>query len=157
MYRRNGENLPDPAHVLEHYFDAKKGSLRSFDDRHAAIKGKSQDLFQDATKPPLVLTVEAQRDIDLVRAWVIAAQPFILVGPEGCGKSMLIRHLVTTEIKGAHYATIDCSAQTTAKQVLQKLNQLCIQSSAKNGRLYRPKECQRLILYLKDINLPKPD
>lgn len=22
MYRRNGENLPDPAHVLEHYFDA---------------------------------------------------------------------------------------------------------------------------------------
>ncbi len=41
--------------------------------------------------------------------------------------------------------------------MLQKLNQLCIQSSAKNGRLYRPKECQRLILYLKDINLPKPD
>ena len=37
------------------------------------------------------------------------------------------------------------------------MNQLCIQSSAKNGRLYRPKECQRLILYLKDINLPKPD
>ena len=85
------------------------------------------------------MTVEAQRDIDLVRAWVIGAQPFILVGPEGCGKSMLIRRLVTTELKGADYATIDCSAQTTAKQVLQKLNQLCIQSSAKNGRLYRPK------------------
>ena len=23
--------------------------------------------------------------------------------------------------------------------------------------MYRPRECQRLIIYLKDINLPKPD
>lgn len=25
------------------------------------------------------------------------------------------------------------------------------------GRILKPKNCQRLILYLKDINLPKPD
>lgn len=29
--------------------------------------------------------------------------------------------------------------------------------SSNTGRVYRPKECERLILYLKDINLPKPD
>ncbi len=72
MYRRNGENLPDPAHVLEHYFDPKKGAMRSFDDRHGQIKGKAADLFQDSNKPPLVMTVEAQRDIELARAWVIS-------------------------------------------------------------------------------------
>lgn len=34
---------------------------------------------------------------------------------------------------------------------------MCQQSTNANGRVYRPKEVQRLIIYLKDINLPKPD
>jgi len=29
--------------------------------------------------------------------------------------------------------------------------------STNTGRVYRPKDCERLVLYLKDINLPKPD
>ena len=29
--------------------------------------------------------------------------------------------------------------------------------STNKGRVYRPKDAERLILYLKDINLPKPD
>ncbi len=29
--------------------------------------------------------------------------------------------------------------------------------STNTGRVYRPKDSERLILYLKDINLPKPD
>ena len=29
--------------------------------------------------------------------------------------------------------------------------------STTNGRVYRPRDCERLILYLKDLNLPKPD
>lgn len=29
--------------------------------------------------------------------------------------------------------------------------------SSNTGRVYRPKDCERLILYLKDVNLPKPD
>ena len=29
--------------------------------------------------------------------------------------------------------------------------------STTTGRVYRPRDCERLILYLKDLNLPKPD
>ena len=29
--------------------------------------------------------------------------------------------------------------------------------STTSGRVYRPRDCERLILYLKDLNLPKPD
>ena len=29
--------------------------------------------------------------------------------------------------------------------------------SSNTGRVYRPKDCERLVLYLKDLNLPKPD
>ena len=34
---------------------------------------------------------------------------------------------------------------------------MCTQSFKSQGRVYRPKDGQNLILYLKDINLPKPD
>ena len=34
---------------------------------------------------------------------------------------------------------------------------MCSQSTGSHGKVYRPRDCQRLIIYLKDINLPKPD
>ena len=41
----------------------------------------------------------------------------------------------------------------TTKQVAQT----CSLFSAPDGRVYRPRDCERLVLYLKDINLPRPD
>ena len=52
---------------------------------------------------------------------------------------------------------VHCSAQTGPDHVLQKLGQTCMVISTNTGRVYRPKDSERLILYLKDINLPKPD
>ena len=34
---------------------------------------------------------------------------------------------------------------------------MCMVISSNTGRVYRPKDCECLILYLKDLNLPKPD
>lgn len=60
-------------------------------------------------------------------------------------------------MKSTQMAVIHCNAQTSAFHVIQKLNQMCQQSTNAQGKVYRPKEVQRLIIYLKDINLPKPD
>ena len=46
---------------------------------------------------------------------------------------------------------------TCREDVLQKLRQFCSISTGTTGRIYRPKEGRRLVLYLKDINLPTPD
>ena len=54
-------------------------------------------------------------------------------------------------------AVIHCNAQTAPTHVLQKLSQTCMVITTNTGRVYKPKECERLILYLKDLNLPKPD
>lgn len=43
------------------------------------------------------------------------------------------------------------------QDVLQKLRQFCSISTGTTGRIYRPREGRRLVLYLKDINLPTPD
>ena len=81
---------------------------------------------------------------------------FILVGPDGCGKRLIIRNLVQ-QMKNVQMAVIHCNARTSAVHVIQKLSQMCSQTTNSMGRVYRPKECQRLVLFLKDINLPIPD
>lgn len=39
-----------------------------------------------------VPTVAALQGMDLFRTWLLDEQPITVVGPEGCGKSLLIRH-----------------------------------------------------------------
>ena len=70
--------------------------------------------------------------------------------------STLLRYCFR-QLRSTQVAILHCSAQTTPVHVIQKLNQSCIQVSSTNGRTYRPKDCENLILYVKDINLPKLD
>lgn len=69
---------------------------------------------------------------------------------------MLLRHAFST-LRSTQVAVVHCSAQTSSRHVLQKLSQTCLLLSSNTGRAYRPKDCESLVLYLKDINLPKPD
>ena len=61
------------------------------------------------------------------------------------------------QLRSTQVAVVHCSAQTNATHLLQKLSQTCMVLSTNTGRVYRPKDCERLVLYLKDVNLPKPD
>lgn len=73
-----------------------------------------------------------------------------------CYFRMLLRYAFS-QLRSTQIATIHCSAQTTSQHLVQKLSQTCIVISTNTGRVFRPKDCERLVLYLKDINLPKPD
>ena len=99
-----------------------------------------------------------QRGLDLFRPWLSASNrhSFIVVGPEGCGKELLLRHAFE-QLRSVQVAVIHCSAQTSAVHVIQKLAQVCMVISTNTGRVYRPRDSERLILYLKALNLPKPD
>lgn len=70
--------------------------------------------------------------------------------------SMLLRYALS-QLRSTQVAVIHCSAQTSSRHVLQKLNQTCLLLSSNTGRVFRPKDCENLVLYLKDISLPKPD
>ncbi|KAF6780509.1 hypothetical protein AHF37_00019 [Paragonimus kellicotti] len=115
--------------------------------------------------PPLVLTPDVRRAVDAFRCWLDeprARQSFLLVGPEGCGKSRLLDYCFATSPRPVQVATVHCSAQTTPAQLLEKLAQCCITvtcstASTTASRVLRPREGERLILYLRDLNLPKPD
>jgi len=79
------------------------------------------DDLKNPDDPPIILTQTIQRDLALVRPLLEKDESFILVGPEGCGKNLVIRSLIK-QMKSTQLAIIHCNAQTAAFHVIQKLN-----------------------------------
>jgi dynein heavy chain 2, cytosolic len=52
------------------------------------------DDIKNPEAPPLFKTTIVQRDIALVKPLLESDQSFILVGPEGCGKNLVIRSMI---------------------------------------------------------------
>ncbi|KAM9321467.1 cytoplasmic dynein 2 heavy chain 1 [Gastrophryne carolinensis] len=150
------ESPPDPRKPLEAFYDGTTGRLMSYS--HEKPDPLTIEDFSNPQALPVIRTPDIQRGLDYFRPWLgsDSKQSFILVGPEGCGKGMLLRYAFS-QLRSTQIATIHCSAQTSSRHVLQKLTQTCLVISTNTGRVYRPKDCERLVLYLKDINLPKPD
>uniref|UniRef100_A0A8C0I8A9 Cytoplasmic dynein 2 heavy chain 1 n=1 Tax=Bubo bubo TaxID=30461 RepID=A0A8C0I8A9_BUBBB len=150
------ESPPDPRKPLDTYYDTDTGQLMLYQLKKP--ENLTADDFSNLQTLPVIQTPDIQRGLDYFRPWLDFnnKQPFLLVGPEGCGKGMLL-HYAFSQLRSTQIATIHCSAQTTSQHLLQKLSQTCIVISTNTGRVYRPKDCERLVLYLKDINLPKPD
>lgn len=59
----------------------------------------------------------------IIAPWLKNRDPFLLVGPEGCGKGALLEYCFR-RIMGVQVAVVNCSAQTSAANVVQKLVQV---------------------------------
>ena len=156
----SGERPADARLPLDSHYDREAGAIVGY--AHAETKKEVDDMGDEVQSalsfrsPPLISTQDVQRHAHLIEPWLQHMEPFILVGPEGCGKTLLLEHRFKA-LKGASTTTINCSAETNAAAVIQKLNDSCAILSTPRGRVYRPKEGERLILFLKDLNLPRPD
>ncbi|XP_059035365.1 cytoplasmic dynein 2 heavy chain 1 isoform X5 [Mustela lutreola] len=150
------ESPPDPHKPMDTYYDSGRGRLASYVLKKP--ENLTADDFSNGQTLPVIQIPDMQRGLDHFRPWLSSdtKQPFILVGPEGCGKGMLLRYAFS-QLRSTQIATVHCSAQTTSRHLLQKLSQTCMVISTNTGRVYRPRDCERLVLYLKDINLPKLD
>uniref|UniRef100_T1IHY1 Cytoplasmic dynein 2 heavy chain 1 n=1 Tax=Strigamia maritima TaxID=126957 RepID=T1IHY1_STRMM len=149
------ESAPDAINPLNTFYNSDRDRLESYQNKSENALDLN-DFSQGS--PPLVLTSDVQRYLDGFMSWFDSEsrQPFLLVGPEGCGKNLLLQHCFAN-LRSTQVAVIHCSAQTSPQNVIQKLSQMCIVISSNTGRVYRPKDSERLILYLRDLNLPKPD
>lgn len=150
-----GEKTPDSKEPLGFKYSPDSEGYVQY-EFEPALDLSVEDLFRN----PMISTIDCQRAMEVMKAWLEPLKPgvyrpFVLVGPEGCGKTMLLTNLFAS-ISGTRVAIINCSAQTEAAHVIQKLKQTCQVLNSNKGRTFRPKE-ERLILVLKDLNLPKPD
>ncbi|XP_076002176.1 cytoplasmic dynein 2 heavy chain 1 isoform X2 [Genypterus blacodes] len=150
------ENPPDHKKPLDTYFDPVTGHLAAYTFQR--LDGLTLEQLSHTHTLPVIETPDMQRGLQCFCPWLSAQhrQPFMVVGPEGCGKGMLLRYAFS-QLRSTQVAVVHCSAQTSSRHVLQKLSQTCLLLSSNTGRAYRPKDCENLVLYLKDINLPKPD
>nr|XP_040568861.1 cytoplasmic dynein 2 heavy chain 1-like [Lepeophtheirus salmonis] len=106
---------------------------------------------------PLIHTPEVQFTISQVKDALLRNEPFLLVGPECSGKSIILQYAFD-RMRSTVVATIHCYANITPKDVVHKLSQSCISLSSSNGsKIFRPKEAEKLILYFKNLNTVKPD
>eukprot|EP00759_Apiculatamorpha_spiralis_P039816 PhF_6_TR38629/c0_g1_i1/m.57632/K10414/DYNC2H, DNCH2; dynein heavy chain 2, cytosolic len=153
MFELCGEACPTPDKPLDVFYNvsSKRMSTYSYiqNNKHTA---------EDLATNPAVLTVDLQRNLDIVKGCIECShpRPFVLVGPEGAGKSLLLRHCFS-QLKSTKVTILNCNAQTSAAHVIQKLNSTCQVFSTNQGRVLRPRDAERLLLYLKDVNLPRPD
>ena len=137
FYNKNRDRLETYSNEVEGDFSASNLSIESM---------------------PIVATANVQMTMDTVMPWLTSKtkKPFLLIGPEGIGKTMILHHCFS-KLRSTNVATIHCSANINPQNVIQKLSQVCLTVSSSNGRIFAPKECDRLILFFKDLNLAKPD
>ncbi|XP_026049501.1 cytoplasmic dynein 2 heavy chain 1 isoform X1 [Astatotilapia calliptera] len=150
------ESPPDPRKPLDTYYNTDSGHLASY--MFQRPEGLTLEQFSHTHMLPVIETPGMQRGLQGFSPWLTTQhrQPFMVIGPEGCGKGMLLRYAFS-RLRSTQVAVVHCSAQTSSRHVLQKLSQTCLLLSSNTGRVFRPKDCENLVLYLKDINLPKPD
>lgn len=99
----------------------------------------------------LILTAKMKTYSNVLNTLLERSIPFIMIGPSGSGKSLLLQNVVS-ELSAHEFVTIKCSAQLTAKYVLYILKQNSLVVSGNRGREYRPK-LSTTVLYFKNIDL----
>ncbi|KAA0149393.1 hypothetical protein FNF29_05946 [Cafeteria roenbergensis] len=153
VFRMAGVAPPDPANPLCCQADDDSGLLVPLSSGSIGFGGSGGDVDELDEIVPLDSML---RNLAVLAPWFQAGDPVVVVGPPGCGKSLLVKQ-ATGLSRGAKLVTLHCSAQTSPEHVVQKLKQSCGLFSSTTGRVFRPKEGDRMVLFLRGIDLPKPD
>lgn len=106
-----------------------------------------------------VKTSYVQANIEIIKKTIQENESLIVVGPQGSGKTLMIHDAIksfSSSLK-VKVVTIYCNSQTNSSQIIDGLIENCTKSMASTHVILRPKDCHRLILLLRDINLAKPD
>ena len=143
----------------------KREALTADIERIAGVKVAAEDLLidftgQDSKSSSLeryLPTQDSRTVIGYLRPWVKNNEPFIVAGPEGCGKETIIRAAFLELAEKVRFVTIYSNSQLTSRQVLSKIYEHTVKSTVASGKIIKPKDCTRLVIYIKDINLPRPD
>ena len=146
-----GKSIPDSNNPLN--FQLSNGQLVRYEGGIGGTNVTLETVKRSFVLPPPVQA--GSRIWTSSKHGLLIDEQLIIVGdPEGCGKNLLIRHSISwlhDEFDLTfNVAVLHCNARTSSKDVLQKLRQFCSITTGTSGRIYRPKEGRRFVLYMKD-------
>lgn len=142
--------IPNPNHA----------ELTHYDSRRNALEQYPLDVLETPEKgSQLVVTAYVKSYLEILET-LLSAQgnrlpPFMLIGPSGAGKTLLLQRAVM-ENSGYQLVTINCSTQLTPSYILHTLRTHCVTVTGIKGREYRPKQA-RLVLFMKNLDLCQLD
>lgn len=142
--------VAQPNHAELSYFESQRNALEQY--AVGVIEPPERD-------SQLIVTAYVKSYLNIIRSLLVMpagkASPFMLVGPSGAGKTLLLQQAML-EYSGYQLASINCSTQLTAAYVLHTLRTHCVTVSGVRGREYRPKQT-RLVLFMKNLDLCQLD
>uniref|UniRef100_A0A1B0DN78 Dynein heavy chain, cytoplasmic n=1 Tax=Phlebotomus papatasi TaxID=29031 RepID=A0A1B0DN78_PHLPP len=130
--------------------DAELVSYNSFRDAieiHELVVSAGPTADKSLIKTPI-----AKANMDVLRNFLKgdSRAPFLIVGPAGCGKTLLLETTVM-EFPGYQLVTINCSAQLSVSYILYVLKQHFLVISGIRGREYKPKY-NRIVVYFRQLS-----
>ena len=148
-------NQNDPCNM---FYDGEANSLRSYDVMNNLHERMDIKHCFSQRRNPLINTIDVQKTIDTIRNLLFSKKNphFILAGPDGCGKETILSDLIN-KIPTTRLVYIYCNSETKPRDVITKLFELCLSFNTNEGKMLRPKGCDKLVILIKGLNLPKPD
>lgn len=80
----------------------------------------------------------------------------LIVGPSHSGKTRILQRILGN-LSIRTCINISCTSVTNSQVIISKLKQNCLSIPSSNGRIMRPKNSDRLVLYIKDLHVVKRD
>ncbi|KAH8376856.1 hypothetical protein KR093_001749 [Drosophila rubida] len=150
VLQRANVYVAQPNHAELSYFEPQRNALEQY--AVGVIEPPEQD-------SQLIVTAYVKCYLNAIGSLLELpagkAAPFMLVGPSGAGKTLLLEQALL-EHSGYQLASINCSTQLTAGYVLHTLRTHCVTVSGVRGREYRAKQA-RLVLFMKNLELCQLD
>lgn len=153
---RIGELQASSTFLHNCYWNCESGNIETFSGKSNDVSNLTISHTADDDHPPIVETSRLQRDTESVSMWIRHGHPLLLLGPDGAGKQLTLRNALA-DMTSCALVTVHCSALTSTVDIQRVLAQYCLAVTTAHGKVYRPKDSEKLVVYLRDVHLPVRD
>jgi dynein heavy chain 2 len=110
VFSITGEKPSNLNNILDVYYDPIKQTTINFEFN--PDENVISDTKQFSTGYPIIKTSSTKANLYILKMWLENNEPFIVVGPEGAGKSLLISY-ATSQLRSCQITTLNCTSQTS--------------------------------------------
>ena len=149
-------NIHEPYNI---YYDYNSVAFSTYENElhSGTVEIENFDYITDQ-KVPLIFTSTVKKTIDLFRCWLNSdyRPNFMMVGHDGCGKETLLFHCVK-ELSSTRLVKVYCNSRTSPDDLKSRIYEAYTPYNSNVGRVLHPKQFDNVIIFIKNLDIPRPD